>query len=300
MSTSDPLIQELFTLRDWLRWGMSRLTEAGTCFGHGTDNAHDEALQLILHALHLPLDTPPTLLDARLTTAERERVLALLRRRADERVPVPYLTGTAWFAGLPFQVDARVLIPRSPIAELIEAGFEPWLDEEPARVLDLCTGSGCIGIACAYAFEGAEVVLSDVSGEALTVARANIDQHGLGERVRAVASDLFAQLQGERFDLIVSNPPYVDAPDLAAMPPEYHHEPRLGLAAGEDGLDLARRILAEAPQHLNPGGLLVVEVGNSAPALETAFPHLPLTWIEFSRGGEGVFAITREQLLGEA
>lgn len=296
LAAREQLASELVTVRDYIRWGMSELLRGGAFYGHGTDNAYDEALQLVLHALRLPLDTPPTLLDARLARAERLLVLSLLETRVRERVPAAYLTGEAWFAGLPFKVDERVLIPRSPIAELIEAGFEPWLQEAPARVLDLCTGSGCIGIVCAYAFPAAEVVLSDVSEDALAVAQDNIERHGLQQRVRAVHSDLFAALSGQRFDLIVSNPPYVDAADLAGMPREYHHEPRLGLAAGEDGLEIVRRLLRDAAEHLNPGGLLVVEVGNSAAALEHAYPEAGFTWIEFERGGEGVFVLGEEDL----
>lgn len=297
VATRDQLAAELISIRDYIRWGMSELLRGGAYFGHGTDNAYDEALQLVLHCLKLPLDLPQTMLDARLTRDERLLILETFETRVDSRVPLPYLTGEAWFAGLPFCVDERVLIPRSPIAELIEAGFEPWLGgREPLRILDLCTGSGCIGIACAYAFPDAEVVLSDLSADALAVAQANIDRHGLGDRVQAVQSDLFAGLAGQRFDLIVSNPPYVDATDLAEMPSEYRHEPELALAAGEDGLTIVRRMLSEARHHLHEDGLLVVEVGNSAPALEAAYPSVGFTWIEFQRGGDGVFALTAAEL----
>jgi len=301
METREQIAAQLHTLRDYLRWGMTRLQDAGVYYGHGTDNAFDEVLALLLNRLHLPNEHWAELLDARLTTAERLQVLEALERRYQQRVPLPYIIGETWFAGLPFSVDERVLIPRSPIAELIEAGFEPWLGgRAPRRVLDLCTGGGCIGIACAMYLDEAEVVLSDISPDALAVAARNIERHALAERVRAQRSDLFAGLQGERFDLIVSNPPYVDARDMAELPAEYLHEPRLALAAGEDGLDIARRILREATEYLNDDGVLIVEVGNSWVALEEAFPTVPFLWLEFERGGDGVFLLTREQLLEHA
>ena len=287
---------DLISVRDYIRWGASQFNAAELFFGHGTDNAWDDALQLVLHALHLPLPLNPDVLDARLTLAERKEVVALLRRRIDERVPTAYLTGTAWFAGLPFRVDSRVLVPRSPIAELIENQFSPWLLQEPEYILDLCTGSGCIGIACAYAFPEAAVDLSDISRDALEVAQRNIDIHEVGHRVRAIESDLFDNLAELRYDLIVSNPPYVDAEDLAEMPAEYHAEPALGLASGVDGLDFTRRLLREALDHLTDEGVLIVEVGNSGVALEAAYPELPFTWLEFRRGGHGVFLLTAAQL----
>lgn len=287
---------DLISVRDYIRWGASQFNAAELFFGHGTDNAWDDALQLVLHALHLPLPLNPDVLDTRLTLAERKEVVALLRRRIDERMPTAYLTGTAWFAGLPFRVDPRVLVPRSPIAELIENQFSPWLLQEPEYILDLCTGSGCIGIACAYAFPEAAVDLSDISRDALEVAQRNIDIHEVGHRVRAIESDLFDSLAELRYDLIVSNPPYVDAEDLAEMPAEYHAEPALGLASGVDGLDFTRRLLREALDHLTDEGVLIVEVGNSGVALEAAYPELPFTWLEFRRGGHGVFLLTAAQL----
>ncbi len=288
--------QSLHTVRDFLRWAISRFNEHGLFYGHGTDNAWDEAVQLVMHALHLPIDGDQRLLDGRLTAAEKRAVLAVLDKRIVERIPTPYITGEAWFAGLPFSVDRRVLIPRSPLAELITQGFDPWLPHPPNRILDLCTGSGCIGIACALAFEEAEVVLSDISPQALEVARVNIQRHGVEERVMAVACDLFAGLSGQRFDLIVSNPPYVDAVDFAALPEEYRHEPALALASGADGLDFTRRLLVEAAAHLEEDGVLIVEVGNSWPALEAAFPSLPFTWLELAQGGHGVFLLHRHEL----
>jgi len=289
---------ELQTIRDYLRWGVSEFGRAGLFFGHGTDNAYDEARVLVSHVLNLPFDFEPDLLDARLAMFEREAVLGLLTRRIDERVPAAYLTKEAWFGGLSFYVDERVLVPRSPIAELIAQDFEPWLSGiYPQRILDLCTGSGCIGIACAYQFEDARVDLADISLDAINVADINIARHELSDRVRAVQSDVFEWLEGERYDLIVSNPPYVDAEDLADMPAEYHREPALGLASGPDGLDITRQILRNAAKYLNTGGVIVVEVGNSCVALDEAFPTVPFMWLEFERGGHGVFVMTKEQLL---
>ncbi|MCQ2031784.1 50S ribosomal protein L3 N(5)-glutamine methyltransferase [Stutzerimonas zhaodongensis] len=286
---------QLRTLRDHIRWAVSRFHAEQLFFGHGTDNAWDEARQLVLGALHLPWEMADSYLDCRLEDAEREHLQGLLRRRIEQRVPTAYLLGQAWFCGLPFIVDERVLIPRSPIGQLIERRFEPWLAKEPARILDLCTGSGCIGIACAYEFLEAEVVLADLSFEALEVANRNIEQHGLEERIYTVQSDGFLSLPKQRFDLIVSNPPYVDAEDFADMPDEYHHEPALGLACGDDGLDLVRRMLAEAADHLTDDGTLVVEVGNSQVHVEALYPEVDFTWLEFNEGGHGVFLLAASQ-----
>jgi len=289
-------IEDLHTVRDYLRYASSRFSASTVFFGHGTDNVWDEAVQLVMRTLHLPLDNNTLFLDARLTREERELILERIQRRIDDRVPLAYLLGEAWFMGMPFHVDERVLVPRSPIGELIENGFQPWLGDKPVeRILDLCSGSGCIGIGAATVFEDATVDLSDVSPDALAVAESNIDLHELRDRVRAVQSDVFANISGQ-YDIIVSNPPYVDAEDLADMPQEFHHEPELGLAAGNDGLDIAHRIIAGAAEHLTPGGLLVVEVGNSWVALDEAYPDLPFTWLDFSNGGDGVFAITEQDL----
>lgn len=293
------IVENLHSIRDYLRWGMTQFQRANCHYGHGTDNAYDEALGLILHTLALPIDAPLPVLDARLTRVERVDILRVLRMRFEQRLPAPYITGEAWFANYTFAVDERVLIPRSPLAELIEERFVPWLsgDDQAYRILDLCTGSGCIGIACAQYLPESEVVLSDISIDALEVAAANIERHDVEDRVQIVQSDLFAAFNGERFDLIVSNPPYVDAHDMAALPAEFRHEPRIALEAGDDGLDLVCVMLREAAEYLNEGGLLIVEVGNSWVALEESYPNVPFTWLEFERGGDGVFLLTREQLL---
>ena len=285
----------LRTLRDHIRWAVSRFHGEELFFGHGTDNAWDEARQLVLGAVHLPWEIADSYLDCRLEDDERAYLQTLLKQRIEDRVPTAYLLGEAWFCGLSFIVDERVLIPRSPIAELISQRFDPWLGLNTTRILDLCTGSGCIGIACAYEFKDAEVVLADLSFEALEVANQNIERHQLEDRVFTVQGDGFEGLPGQRFDLIVSNPPYVDAEDFADMPAEYHHEPELGLACGDDGLDLVRRMLAEAADHLTEQGVLVVEVGNSQVHVEALYPEVDFTWLEFVHGGHGVFLLTAAQ-----
>lgn len=288
----------LYTIQDFIRWGASRFNAAGLYFGHGTDNALDEAAQLVLFALHLPPDLPAIYRDCRLTEPERDAVAGLLDRRIGERKPAAYLTNRAWFAGLEFYVNEDVLVPRSPLAELVEAGFDPWLDPEGVgRVLDLCAGCGCIGIAAAVYLPEAEVDLADVSRAALAVAARNVALHGLEGRVQVLEADLFVGLEGRRYEVIVSNPPYVSAAELASLPAEYHREPQIGLAGGESGLDLILRILRDAPSHLNENGILIVEVGAAAHELERRFPDLPFLWLEFERGGEGVFLMKRDQLV---
>ncbi|WP_163559451.1 50S ribosomal protein L3 N(5)-glutamine methyltransferase [Halomonas sp. NO4] len=295
------LCEGLVSLRDYLRWAASEFHLAGLFHGHGSDSPWDEAVALTLGALHLPWNVDPAVLDARLLPLERARIVALVRERITTRRPLPYLLGEAFFAGVPFHVDERVLIPRSPIAELIEDGFAAWFgDAPPARVLDLCTGSGCIGIATALHLPICEVDLADVSAEALAVAKHNIARHDVGARVRAVLSDVFDGLAGQRYDLIVANPPYVDARDLATMPAEFRHEPTLALGAGADGLDVVRRILREARDYLTDDGVLIVEVGNSDRHLEAAFPELPFLWLDFERGGHGVFALNAAELEAHA
>lgn len=290
-------VVELRSLRDCVRWGASRFSEAGLCFGHGTDNALDEALLLVLHAVHLDHDLPEPYLDSRVTAAERAAVVGLLRRRIEERVPAAYLTQRARFAGEWYHVSEHVLVPRSPLAELIERRFEPWVDPDAVgRVLDLCTGSGCIAIACAHAFPAARVDATELSESAAAVARRNAADHDVEGRVAVRVGDLYAPVAGERYDIIVSNPPYVSAAEMAELPPEYRREPALGLAAGADGLDVVRRILAGARRHLGPGGILVVEVGDSAERLAAAYPDVPFVWLELERGDGGVFLLDAAQL----
>lgn len=296
MLISDAVSQQLVTVRDWIRWGATQFNKSELFFGHGTDNPWDEAVQLVLWVTRMPWQQLEQIADTRLTDEEKQQLLGLYRQRIEQRLPAPYLTGVAYFAGLEFNVTRDVLIPRSPIAELIEQGFEPWLTEEPMRILDLCTGSGCIGIACAVAFPGALVELSDISPEALQVAQENLEKHQLQEQVSVLQSDLFANVE-HTYDLIVSNPPYVDAEDMNALPMEFQVEPRLALESGADGLDFTRRLLREAAAYLNDNGLLVVEVGNSWLALEQAFPSVPFTWLELEHGGHGVFVMNKAQLL---
>lgn len=292
---------ELRSIIDFIRYGATRFGRAGLTFGHSYDNALDEATQLVLHALHLPHDLSPTYGAARLTAEERDLVLSLFERRIRERIPACYITGEAWFAGLAFKTDARALVPRSPIAELIESGFEPWLGGRYVqRALDLCTGSGCIGIAMAVHNPELAVDLVDISADALALAAENIARFEVGERVRALQGDLFGPLAGEKYDLIVSNPPYVTHAEVDALPEEYSHEPELGLRAGDDGLDLALKILRDAPEHLTENGLLIVEVGESERALVRLLPEIPFAWIEFKVGQMGVFAVERGDLLAHA
>lgn len=290
-------VSELLTIQDMIRWTMSRFNSSPLFYGHGTDNAWDEAVQLILPSLYLPIDTPPHMMNARLTMAERAKVVELVINRIENRTPVAYLTNKAWFCGLEFFVDERVLVPRSPIGELIQAEFQPWLIEQPTRILDLCTGSGCIAIACAHTFPEAEVDAVDISRDALHVAEINIQEHGLEHQVFPIQSDGFKSLQKDKYNLIVTNPPYVDQADMDSLPEEFEHEPVLGLAAGPDGLDLVRRILANAPNYLSEKGILVCEVGNSMVHMMEQYPDVPFMWIEFENGGHGVFMITREQLV---
>ena len=288
---------ELHTIVDLIRYGASRFNAAGLTFGHSYDNAIDEATQLVLHALHLPHDLGPAYGQARVTASEKADILALFARRIDERVPAAYLTGEAWFAGLSFKSDPRALVPRSPIAELIESGFEPWIgDLEVGRALDLCTGSGCIAIAMGHYNPNGEVVGIDISDKALALAEENKSRlHA--DNVAFLKSDLFGALEGEVFDLIVTNPPYVTHEETDALPAEYAHEPELGLRAGDDGLDLALKIMRDAPDHLSEGGLLVCEVGEAERALVALLPEVPLAWVEFRVGQMGIFVATRGDLL---
>jgi ribosomal protein L3 glutamine methyltransferase len=287
------------TVRGLIEQGAARLARARVCFGHGTDNALDEAAALVLHALG-PRRPPERAPYARRVSArEAERARELIERRIRERIPSAYLTGQTWFAGLPFRVDPRVLIPRSPIAELIERGFAPWIDRRRVRrILDVGTGSGCIAIACAKAFPRALVDGVDISPAALAVAATNVRRHRVGRRVQLLLSDHFSALGHRSYDIIVANPPYVGERELARLPAEYRHEPRLALAGGRRGLDSVEVILREARPHLRAGGVLIVEVGNTETAVRRKFRRLPFLWLEFTRGGGGVFLLTAEQLRG--
>ncbi len=289
---------QLSTVRDLMRFAVSRFNEAGLSFGHGTQNAYDEAAYLILHTLHLPLDTLDPFMDAHLTHSELLHMLSILERRVKDRVPAPYLTHEAWLGDFRFYVDERVIVPRSFIAELLQEQLSPWI-EEPHTIthaLDLCTGSGCLAIVMAHAFPEAQIDAVDISSDALEVARRNIADYALEARVHPIESDLFQALEGKKYDLIISNPPYVDAPSVAALPKEYLHEPKLALGSGEDGLDATRVILKEAPEHLNAGGLLVVEIGHNRDVVEAAFPDIEFTWLDTRTGDQFVFMVTREQL----
>ncbi len=288
---------ELSTIRDFVRYAVSSFQEAGLYYGHGTDNAWDEASFLIWHTLHLPYHLREEVLDARLLQSEQEKIYHLIQKRIKEKIPLAYLTHEAWFAGLAFYVDERVLIPRSPIAELIENHFQPWLKPDKVKdILDLCTGSACIAIACAKAFPEAAIDASDLSAEALTVAKMNVLRHQVEDQVSLHQGDLFQALKKRKYHLIVSNPPYVSTRELSELPREYQHEPQMGLAAGSQGLDFAIDILKKAGNYLHPNGILVVEVGNSEEALAERYPKVPFTWLEFQRGGGGVFMLTAKQL----
>jgi len=291
-------VDELESVVDWLRWMATRFAGADLYFGHGTDNPWDEALALLRGYLALPHDKLEFVLGARLTARERRGLAELVERRIVHRVPVPYLTGEAWFAGRRYLVTPDVLIPRSPIGELIESGFAPWIVESPQTILDLCAGSGCIGIACAHHFPDATVVLADIDPRAVSLARRNVALHELEDRVEVVESDLYDALDDRTFDLIVTNPPYVGRADLEAMPPEFRHEPVLALGGGEDGLDVVRSIIAGAPAHLSATGSLVGEVGATLPVFMDAFPGIEFEFPILERGGEGVFVIAATRLPG--
>lgn len=285
------------TVGELMQTSARRLSRARLAFGHGTDNPLDEAAALLFYALKLDHEDAPSIYVRPISVPERRRVQRLIERRIRERRPAAYLMRQMWFAGLEFYVDERVLVPRSPIAELIVAGFQPWIEPvRVKRVLDIGTGSGCIAIACAYAFPRARIDATDISTPALAVARRNIRRHRLAGRVTAIRADLFSGLRGRRYDIIVSNPPYVGARELQALPAEYRHEPELALASGREGLDAVAKILHGAARHLKPGGILVVEVGNTQRSLEKRYPTVRFTWLDFERGGGGVFLLTREQL----
>ncbi|SJM90495.1 50S ribosomal protein L3 N(5)-glutamine methyltransferase [Crenothrix polyspora] len=295
--TSFDVLTSLSTIRDYVRWGASQFTRAKVSFGHGTSSALDEALALVLHTLHQPYNLAESYFQSTLTPDERQEVIAMIERRINERVPAAYLTQEAIFAGLPFFVDQRVLVPRSPIAELIEQRFAPWVNEDNVeRILDLCTGSACIAIACAYAFPDALVDGVDLSPDALAVAEQNVAKHDMADFVTLYQSDLFNDLPTSKYDVIVSNPPYVSVDEWEKLPTEFHAEPEMGFKGGASGLDLVVRILADADEYLAEQGILIIEVGSSAETLQNMFPDVPFYWLSFERGGDGVFLLTAEQV----
>ena len=290
---------ELLTLRDLIRFSVSRFTEAKIFFGHGTDNAWDEAAYLLLHTLHLPIDRLEPFMDARLTSDERTAALKVIKRRIDERLPAAYLTKEAWLGDYRFYVDERVIVPRSHIAELLREQLSPWIADPWAvnNVLDLCTGSGCLAILAAHAFPEAKVDAVDLSADALAVARRNVDDYDLASRIELVQSDAFTQIADRCYDVIICNPPYVNAESMDSLPEEYRREPQLSLASGTDGLDFSRILLKEAASHLNPGGLLVVEIGHNRDELERVFPNTVFVWLDTSAGDRYVFMLRREDLI---
>jgi len=291
--------QSLHTVRDYLRFAVSRFYQAKLFFGHGSNDAYDEAVYLILHTLHLPVDTLAPFLDAQLTMSERSEVLSIIQRRVEQRIPAAYLTHEAFLGEYSFYVDERVIVPRSFIAELLRQRLSPWIAEPDniGHVLDMCTGSGCLAILCADAFPNAQVDAVDLSADALMVAKRNVGDYELAERINLIESDLFTQLPGRKYDLIISNPPYVDAESVAALPAEYLHEPKLSLGSGSDGLDATRVILAQAAEHLSDNGILIVEIGHNRDVIEAAYPTLPFTWLDVTAGDQFVFMLHRNDLI---
>lgn len=286
----------LSTVSDYLNWGIARSKEAQIYLGHGTEDLWDEVLTIVLHVLKIPQTADIEVLQQTVPQKQGEMILHLLKRRMEERLPAAYLTQEAWFAGLPFYVDQRVIIPRSPIAELIESEFQPWIKSKNVlNILDLCTGSACIAIACAKAYPHAKVDAVDICADALAVAKRNVSKHEVADQVTLIQSNMFQQLPKKTYDIIVSNPPYVGEAEFATLPPEYYHEPRKALYADDNGLRFAEEILFNAKQFLSSQGILVVEVGNSADALQERYPHVPFIWLDFERGGDGVFLLTAEQ-----
>lgn len=299
MTKTDILTNELLTIRDWIRFTVSEFETSNIFFGHGTDNAYDEAVWLVMGALHLPLDTVENFFDARLITSEREKLAALIEARVTKHTPTAYLLKEAWLQGFKFYVDERVLIPRSFIAELLVHDLSPWVEypEMIESAADICTGSGCLGILLANSFPNAAIDVVDISQDAIDVCNINIQNYGLQQQVTALKSDMFSALAGKTYDVIISNPPYVDAPSMAALPKEYQNEPQLALGSGDAGLDHTHTLLREAAQHLNDGGVLIVEIGHNRDALEAAYPHVAFNWLEVSSGDQFVFLLTKEALL---
>lgn len=293
------IIDNLHTIRDYIRWTISEMAVNQVYFGHGSDSIWDESVHLVLSAINVSHDIDSNMVASRLLTEEKKKIIDYVYQRACERKPLPYILKKAWFVGMEFDIDERVIIPRSPIAELIRNDFSPWVNDidDIKNVLDLCTGSGCIGIACSEVFENANITLVDISDDALAIANHNIKKHQVGDRVKAIKSDLFNNLKGQKFDVIISNPPYVDKEDLDSMPKEYHYEPKLALEAGDDGLEIAKRIILEADQYMTEKGVLIVEVGNSQYALMEMCPDVPFTWLSFAEGGDGVFLLTYDELV---
>ena len=296
MSSRQSAVRDLNTIKDFIRWTFSRFQKAQLFYGHGTDNPWDEAVQLVMGSLKLPLDFDRDMLDCALTYDEKKKTLKLVQARITKREPLPYLLGEAWFMGLPFNVTKDTLIPRSPIISLLENEFEPWLTHYPLNILDMCTGSGCLGIAAALVFEDASVDISDISEAALKVANENILRHQVEDRVQAIHSDMFAAFTGKQYDLIICNPPYVDQDDFQQAPAEFHNEPELALTSGTDGLNFTHKFLAQVAHYLHDDGILVYEVGNTEIALQAAYPDTPFMWVELEQGGNGVFILTKEQL----
>ena len=303
MTNNDAVIDELFTIRDWIRFAVSQFEASDIFYGHGTDNAYDEAVWLIMSALHLPMDTLNNFLDARLTTTERTKLAGFIEQRITQHTPTAYLLKEAWLQGLKFYVDERVLIPRSFIAELLNndlstGDLSPWIEfpEMIESAADICTGSGCLGILLASVFPNAAIDVVDISQDAIDVAKINIANYGLEAQITAIKSDMFSALKGKKYDVIISNPPYVDAPSMAALPAEYQNEPQLALGSGDAGLDHTHTILREAVNYLNDNGILIVEIGHNRDALEAAYPNMAFNWLEVSSGNQFVFLLTKEQL----
>lgn len=297
MVNTQHAIQEMVTIRDFVRWAVTQFNQAGLVYGHGTDNSWDEAVNLVLSTLHLPPDIDVNVLESKLLATEKESIAQHVKKRVVEQIPVPYLVNEAWFAGLNFYVDERVIIPRSPIAELLEEALSPWVEKDNIKsMLDLCTGSGCIAIASALVFPEASVDAVDVSEDALAVAKLNVERFSLEDTVHLIQSDLFSNLKGKQYDVIISNPPYVSQSEYEFLPKEYLHEPQKALLCEADGLDTVRKILQNARAHLTDKGILIVEVGFNQEKLEAEFPHVPFTWLQFENGGEGVFLLTADEL----
>ena len=297
--TTLTISNQLLTIRDWLRYTVTQFEKSDIFFGHGTDNSYDEAVWLIMSSLHLPLDTLENFLDAQLTLEERKHLESIIEQRITNRTPTAYLVKEAWLRGFKFYVDERVIVPRSFIAELLEDGFQPWIEypEMVESAVDICTGSGCLGILLADAFPNAEIDVVDISQDALDVANINIANYGLQNQVHTIQSDMFTALVGKTYDVIISNPPYVDAPSMAQLPQEYLNEPQLALGSGEAGLDHTHTLLREAASHLNDHGILVVEIGHNREALLAHYPSVPFTWLEVESGNQYVFLLTKEQLV---